>query len=109
MNAAPGDKDELEMNGSHEEQGGRVAPQDNAWLSRPSTIRLLWRVFALVLVLSVAAQLLLPVKGYFGIDGWLGFAAAFGFLSCLLMVLFAKLLGRVLKRDEDYYRGQVDE
>ena len=79
-------------------------PADDAWLARPSSIRLLWRVFAVILVLSVAAQLLFKVKGYFGVDGWLGFGAAFGFLACLAMVLFAKGLGFVLKRDEDYYR-----
>ena len=79
---------------------------DDAWLARPSTIRLLWRVFAGVLAVSVAVQLLFKVKGYFGVDGWLGFGAVFGFLSCLAMVLFAKALGWFLKRDEDYYREQ---
>ena len=82
---------------------------NDAWLVRPSSIRLLWRVFAVVLVLSVAAQFVFKVKGYFGIDGWLGFGAAFGFLSCLVMVLFAKALGLVLKRDENYYRERDDD
>jgi len=82
---------------------------DDSWLSRPATIRLLWRVFALVLAVSVAAQLLFKVKGYFGIDGWLGFGAVFGFLSCVAMVLFAKALGWILKRDEDYYAGSDDD
>ena len=83
--------------------------EDNAWLARPSTIRLLWRIFAVVLAVAVAAQLLFKVKGYFGIDGWLGFGAVFGFLSCVAMVLFAKALGRVLKRSENYYGGQKDD
>jgi hypothetical protein len=83
-------------------------PQDDAWLARPSTIRLLWRVFTVMLVLVVAAQLVFPVKGKFGVDGWLGFGAVFGFLSCLAMVLFAKALGSVLKRDENYY-GESDD
>ena len=76
---------------------------DDAWLARPSTIRLLWWVFAAILAVSVAAQIVFKVKGYFGVDGWFGFGAIFGFLSCLAMVLFAKALGWVLKRDEDYY------
>lgn len=82
---------------------------DDAWLARPSTIRLLWRVFAVVLALSVGAQLLFYVKGYFGIDGWLGFGAVYGFVACLLMVLAAKGLGVFLKRNEDYYRGREDD
>ncbi len=76
---------------------------DDHWLARPTTIKLLWRVFAIVLALTVLAQAVISVKGYFGVDGWFGFGAAFGFLSCLAMVLVAKGLGFVLKRGEDYY------
>ncbi len=85
-------------------------PHDNDhWLARPSTIRLLWRSFAVVLVLLVALQLLIKIKGYFTIDGWFGFGAAFGFLSCLALVLVAIALGVVLKRPEDYYREDGDD
>ena len=77
--------------------------QDDHWLARPATIKLLWRVFAAVLLSLVLAQAVIYVKGYFGVDGWFGFGAVYGFLSCLAMVLFAKALGYVLKRDEDYY------
>lgn len=80
------------------------------WLVRPQTIRWIWRVSIAVLALTVLLQLIIKVKGYFGVDGWLGFGAAFGFLSCLVMVLVAKVLGFVLKRDEDYYeRGAGDD
>jgi len=77
--------------------------KDDHWLVRPTTIKLLWRVFAAVLALTVLAQLVIGIKGYFGVDGWFGFGAAFGFLSCLAMVLVAKGLGFFLKRDQDYY------
>ena len=83
------------------------SPQDDHWLVRPKTIKLLWRIFAAVLLLTVIAQAFVYVKGYFGVDAWFGFGAAFGFLSCLAMVLFAKGLGYALKRDEDYY-GEGD-
>ena len=82
------------------------APKDDAWLARPDSIRLLWRIFWAVLALTVVAQAVIKVKGYFVVDGWLGFGAVFGFLSCLLMVLFAKGLGYLLKRDENYYRAE---
>jgi sterol desaturase/sphingolipid hydroxylase (fatty acid hydroxylase superfamily) len=86
-----------------------ASPRDDAWLARPATIRLLWRVFAVVLLLSVAAQGLFKVKGYFGADGWYAFGAVYGFLSCLAMVLVAKGLGFVLKRKTDYYREADDD
>lgn len=77
------------------------------WLVRPATIRWIWRVSFVVLAVTVLLQLVIKVKGYFGPDGWLGFGAAFGFLSCLAMVLVAKGLGYLLKRDEDYYEGDT--
>jgi len=97
------------MTPDHEREQPVNAPQDDAWLARPTTIRLLWRVFAVVLALTVAVQLVFPVKGYFGVDGWFGFGALFGFLACLAMVLVAKGLGYLLKRDAGYYRGADDD
>lgn len=73
------------------------------WLARPQTVRLLWRAFAAVLALTVLAQLAIGIKGYFGVDGWFAFGAVFGFLSCVVMVAIARLLGAWLKRPEDYY------
>jgi hypothetical protein len=83
--------------------------EQDHWLARPTTIRKLWWVFSVVLALTVVAQLFIYIKGYFGVDGWLGFGAVFGFLSCLAMVLFAKGLGFALKRDEDYYAAGDDD
>jgi hypothetical protein len=77
------------------------------WLARPKTIRWLWRIFALVLAAVVLWQTWVPVHAHFGPDGWFGFHALFGFLACVGMVLFAKLLGLVLKRPEDYYDRDV--
>jgi hypothetical protein len=78
-------------------------PSEDHWLARPRTIRLLWRVFIAILLVAVAIQLLSGSDGHFGIDGWIGFGAVYGFLSCLIMVLVAKGLGGFLKRDERYY------
>lgn len=79
------------------------------WLVRPETIRWIWRISIVVLAVTVLLQLVIKIKGYFVIDGWLGFGAAYGFLACLAMVLVAKGLGLVLKRDEDYYRGDLPD
>ena len=83
--------------------------QDDPWLVRPASIRLMWRVFWAVLALTVVLQVFIKVKGYFGVDGWIGFGAAFGFLSCVAMVVVAKGLGLILKRDQDYYRPGHDD
>ena len=78
------------------------------WLLRPTTIRKLWIGFIAVLALVVLAQTIIYIKGYFVVDGWFGFGAVYGFGSCLLMVLVAKLLGVVLKRPQDYYEVSVE-
>ena len=83
--------------------------ENEHFLVRPRTIRGLWWIFSGLLALTVLAQLVFYVKGYFTVDGWFGFGAVFGFLSCLLMVLFAKALGLLLKRPNDYYREQDDD
>lgn len=78
------------------------------WLSRPENVRRLWRAFIVVLALTVAAQFVVPVHGYFVADGWFAFSAIFGFLACVGMVLLAWLLGLVLKRHDTYY-GEDDD
>lgn len=84
-------------------------PDSGHFLTRPRTIRGLWWLFSALLALTVLAQLVFYVKGYFTVDGWFGFGAVFGFLSCLLMVLIAKALGVFLKRPNDYYRERDDD
>jgi hypothetical protein len=88
---------------------GVESGKDDAWLARPSSIRLLWWIFAAVLALSVVAQAVFKVKAYFGVDGWFAFGALYGFLACFLMVVFAKVLGRFVKRAEDYYGVDEDD
>jgi hypothetical protein len=65
-------------------------------------------VFGAVLVLTVVAQRFVAVEGHFRVDGWFAFGAMFGFASCVVMVLAAKVLGWLLKRPEDYY-GEADD
>jgi hypothetical protein len=78
------------------------------WLVRPATIRKLWYVFSAVLAVLVLLQAVIPIKGYFAVDGWFGFGAVYGFVSCLLMVLIAKVLGVLLKRPKGYFRDPDD-
>ncbi|GMU42160.1 MAG: hypothetical protein IT479_13955 [Xanthomonadales bacterium] len=63
----------------------------------------LWTVFAIALALSVLAEFAIDIHLHFGIDGWFGFHAVYGFLACVALVLVARLMGFVLKRADDYY------
>jgi hypothetical protein len=81
--------------------GGDV--MNDHWLVRPGTIRLLWMIFAVILVVTVMADMFIHHHAWFGLDGTFGFGAWFGFVSCIAMVVFAKALGAVLKRRDTYY------
>ncbi|WP_436639940.1 hypothetical protein [Microbaculum sp. FT89] len=73
------------------------------WLVRPETIRLLWIVFIAILAITVLADFFVVYHSYFGVDGTFGFGAWYGFVSCVVLVVFSKALGAVLKRRDDYY------
>ena len=73
------------------------------WLVRPGTIRLLWVIFLFVLALTILASLFTEVHDWFRIDGSFAFYAWYGFLTCIGMVIVAKLLGRFLHRKDSYY------
>ncbi len=40
---------------------------------------------------------------HYGFDGAPSFSAAYGFISCVLLVLVAKVLRMTLMKDENYY------
>ena len=73
------------------------------WLVRPESIRKLWIVFIAILTLTVLADLIVTHHPHFGMDGTFGFGAWFGFISCVVLVLFSKALGAVLKQPDSYY------
>jgi hypothetical protein len=76
---------------------------DKHWLLRPRTIRRLWWIGGAILTLVVVGDLGVHGHPGFGIDGTFAFYAWFGLVSCVAMVLFAKALGVLLKRRDDYY------
>ena len=47
---------------------------------------------------------ILPFKEiHFDIEGWFGFYGLYGFVGCTLLVLAAKVLRKIVMREEDYY------
>jgi hypothetical protein len=73
------------------------------WLVRPETIRLLWRIFVVVLALSVLAELAVRHEAHFAVERLFGFSALFGFVACAALILIAKAIGMFLKRPDSYY------
>jgi hypothetical protein len=78
-------------------------PENDHWLARPTTVRLLWRVFVAVLAALVALDLVVAHHPHFSLESVFGFGAWFGFLSCVVLIVFAKALGALLRRPDTYY------
>lgn len=72
-------------------------------LVRPATIRLLWMVLIGAFGLSLVGELFVYHKVIWGVDGSLFFNGWYGFLCFMAMVLGAKGVGALLKRDDTYY------
>ena len=79
------------------------APDKRYWLDRPGNInRLVYGLYALCAVL-VLLDLLYHKHTYFSFEGWFGFFGWFGFIACVALVLLAKQMRKLVKRDEEYY------
>ena len=77
--------------------------RDKHWLVRHRTIRILWIVLSVALAITVLFDLVVDQYVIFGVEGFFGFAAWYGFLTCVTMILAAKGLGFFLKRPDRYY------
>ena len=73
------------------------------FFEKPKTIRMLWILLYVVCGLTLAPELFIERHAYFGIDDFFSFYAILGFIACALLIIFAKGLGYLLKKDEDYY------
>jgi len=73
------------------------------WLVRRRTVRILAVASTVALLVTSALGALVGPQPHFGIDGIPLFYSWYGFLTCVGMVVFAKLLGIFLKRRDNYY------
>jgi len=73
------------------------------WLDEPANVTKLYRGLWAVGIVLVLCDLLLHKHEVFTIAGWFSFYGFFGFVACVVLVVSAKGLRRLLMRDEDYY------
>ena len=78
-------------------------PEKRYWLDDKRNVdKLVW---ALVLVCAglILADLFYHKHVHFEFESWFGFFGWYGFICCIGLVLVAKEMRRLVKRDEDYY------
>jgi hypothetical protein len=70
--------------------------------SRKFGVRVFWGVAALCALL-LAVDPLVEKHGHYAAENWIGAYGLYGFVSCVLLVLAAKELRKLIRRREDYY------
>ena len=73
------------------------------WFYRESSIKKLWIGAGVILFLTVLFELFIKLHPHFKVESIFAFHAIYGFLACVAMIVFAKLLGYLIKRKDDYY------
>jgi hypothetical protein len=63
----------------------------------------LWQLLIGVCVTLAFVGLFVDVHPHFEFEGWPAFYGGFGFIAYVSIVLIAKKLRQILRRDEDYY------
>ncbi|WP_328504371.1 hypothetical protein OG828_44820 [Streptomyces sp. NBC_00457] len=78
-------------------------PDDRRWLDEPRNVTRIVYALALLCVLALLADLFYTKHPHFSVERWSAFYAVYGFVGSVTLVLTAKALRRLLRRDEDYY------
>ena len=65
--------------------------------------KILPAIFFISLAVLLLVDFFIHKHAAFDWEGWPNFFAAYGFVSCLLLIYLARLLHFLVKRDEDYY------
>ena len=73
------------------------------WFYKKNTIKKLRIISSALFVLILLTEFFVALHPHFDIEKIFGFYAIFGFLSCVGLIIFAKLLGFLIKRKDDYY------
>jgi hypothetical protein len=81
----------------------RSKAEKRYWLDERKNVNKVFYTLCAVCTSVVIADLLYHKHGHFSFEEIIGFHAGFGFVAYVGLVLLAKQLRRVLRRDEDYY------
>ncbi|MFP4476086.1 MAG: hypothetical protein ACLFOY_11065 [Desulfatibacillaceae bacterium] len=73
------------------------------WFDKPKNVKIFLRVFFASLVVLLLVDFFIEKHPEFAWEYAPSFYAAYGFVSCVVLVLAAKVLRWFIKRDEDYY------
>ena len=92
---------------THQEHKDEMVGEKHIFDNPRNVKRLIWIFFALCVVMLSLDFIIHRhpsfAAGEFTAEGWFGFYAIYGFVACVLLVLIATQLRKILMRAEDYY------
>lgn len=91
------------MSDDHRRADDDPEPEDRRWLDEPRNVTRLVYGLAALCALALLADLFYTKHPYFSVERWPAFFAVYGIVGSVTLVLTAKALRRLLRRDEDYY------
>ncbi len=93
-----------EQQQSHAAQGDAPESEERSYLfDRPENVKRLLHGFYLCCILLLVLDLVLHRHVIHAWESLPGFYALFGFVACVLLVLVAREMRKVVMRGEDYY------
>lgn len=79
-------------------------PKDKQdFFDKPENIRKILRVFYVICILLVVVDFIVHRHVYHTWENVPAFYAIYGFVGCVILVLIAKLMRKVIMKEEDYY------
>lgn len=78
-------------------------PDKKYWLDDSANVNKLILALVVICALLVLVDFFYHKHVHFAFETWFGFFAWFGFGMCVALVLIAKQLRKILKREENYY------
>ena len=88
---------------AHDAATESASGEKKYWLDDPRNVRTIYVGLWIVCGLLVTADFFYEKHIEFPIERLWGFFAFYGFVSCVLLVLAAKQLRKIVGRSEDYY------
>jgi hypothetical protein len=80
-----------------------MTDDDRRWLDDPRNVTRIVGGLAVLCALALLADFFYPKHPFFSVERFPGFYGVYGFVVSFALVLAAKRLRRLLRRDKDYY------
>lgn len=92
------------MTSSSGDRGHDRTPRERSyWLDEPRNVTKIYYGLIALCTISVLADLFYEKHVHYGVEKVIGAYGIYGFVGCVALVLGAKELRKLLKRDENYY------